>query len=40
MLDRFDEVLPQFIKVMPRDYKRILKERKAQEDSKLETSEA
>jgi glutamate synthase (NADPH/NADH) large chain len=39
VLDRFDEVLPQFIKVMPRDFKRILKERKAKA-AKLETSEA
>ena len=40
VLERFEELLPQFIKVMPRDYKRILNERKAQEDSKLETSDA
>ena len=29
MLKRWDEVLPQFIKVMPTDYKRVLEERKA-----------
>jgi glutamate synthase domain-containing protein 3 len=29
ILDRWDETLPQFIKVMPTDYKRVLQERKA-----------
>jgi glutamate synthase (NADPH/NADH) large chain len=28
ILDRWDECLPQFIKVMPTDYKRVLEERK------------
>ncbi len=29
VLGRWDEVLPQFVKVMPTDYKRVLEERKA-----------
>ena len=29
VLDRWDETLPQFVKVMPTDYKRVLMERKA-----------
>ncbi len=31
VLDRWDETLPQFVKVMPTDYKRVLMERKAKE---------
>ncbi|MCA9229149.1 MAG: glutamate synthase subunit alpha [Planctomycetales bacterium] len=31
VLDRWDETLPQFVKVMPTDYKRVLEEQKAQE---------
>ena len=31
VLDRWDETLPQFVKVMPTDYKRVLMERKARE---------
>jgi glutamate synthase domain-containing protein 3 len=31
LLSRWDEVLPQFIKVMPTDYKRVLQEQKAAE---------
>ena len=31
VLDRWDETLPQFVKVMPTDYKRVLEERKAQQ---------
>jgi glutamate synthase domain-containing protein 3 len=31
ILDRWDETLPQFIKVMPTDYKRVLQERKAKQ---------
>ena len=29
ILDRWDETLPQFVKVMPIDYKRVLQEKKA-----------
>jgi glutamate synthase domain-containing protein 3 len=29
VLDRWDETLPQFVKVMPTDYKRVLEEQKA-----------
>jgi glutamate synthase (NADPH/NADH) large chain len=29
VLDRWDETLPQFVKVMPTDYKRVLSEKKA-----------
>jgi len=29
LLTRWDEVLPQFVKVMPTDYKRVLEEQKA-----------
>ena len=31
VLARWDEVLPQFVKVMPTDYKRVLQEKKAAE---------
>ncbi len=31
VLDRWNELLPRFVKVMPRDYKRVLGERKARE---------
>ncbi len=31
ILDRWDEMLPQFVKVMPTDYKRVLEEEKAKE---------
>jgi glutamate synthase domain-containing protein 3 len=29
LLSRWDDVLPQFVKVMPTDYKRVLEEQKA-----------
>ena len=32
LLDRWDEVLPQFVKVMPSDYKRGLMEQKARKE--------
>jgi glutamate synthase (NADPH/NADH) large chain len=31
ILDRWDETLPQFVKVMPEDYKRVLLEKKAKQ---------
>jgi glutamate synthase (NADPH) large chain len=32
VLDNWDEMLPRFVKVMPRDYKRVLAERRAREE--------
>jgi len=32
VLDRWDDTLPQFVKVMPTDYKRVLEEQKAKEE--------
>ncbi len=36
VLDRWDECLPQFVKVMPTDYKRVLEEMKAKEQEAVE----
>ncbi|TWT38289.1 Ferredoxin-dependent glutamate synthase 1 [Posidoniimonas corsicana] len=33
LLDRWDETLPQFVKVMPTDYKRVLEEMKAKQEA-------
>ena len=36
VLERWDETLPQFVKVMPTDYKRVLGQRKKKEIEEIE----